>query len=365
MVDEKDEAASSAAPEVEVPKVETTTGSVTTELLSSLTEEQYATYMRDGEESLPKPEPAKVEVKAEEVPEVVKEEVKAGDKKPRSERRADKIRSDINEALKDRHNVRDALEKLGDRTIDEYVADELKKHASVTETAKPEPAKAEPVKPAEFTGEDAADPEPKPEDFSGDNAWSDYRKAERAWDRRVVQRQIEHKQAEQRQQSEARKADDTAAESWKKQMDRASKTYADFGEVALAAIPDMQKQGEISMDMLSFIATTEEAGAEVLYYLATNREESARIAKMGPHQTVRALSRIEMKLTGETTEPKKEAPAAVLPPKTRAPRPTPTVTGAHVESGDAEEAALARGDYAEFNRLANARELAEMGSTRR
>jgi hypothetical protein len=124
------------------------------------------------------------------------------------------------------------------------------------------------------------------------------------------------------------------------------KKYADFDEVALNA------RTPISKAMDGFILDSD-LREEVLYRLGENESaEAKRIFALPVYKQVRALVEIEREFAAA---PEKK-PTAPVKKHTEAPPPATELGGRASEPSDPVANALARGDFAAYQRLANARD---------
>lgn len=156
---------------------------------------------------------------------------------------------------------------------------------------------------------------PKESDFQDYNDFlmaSGAYHAQKAWDDRQVREVDEQitahderlKQTEQQRQQEL-------AQGWAAQVADAKSQYADFDSVA------MDPTLPVSRDMGMMIAESDR-GADVLYYLGTNRQEAATIAKMPPIQAARALGAIEARLSLPRPKTTTETPDPIAPVRPKA-----------------------------------------------
>lgn len=121
------------------------------------------------------------------------------------------------------------------------------------------------------------------------------------------------------------------AEGFAKNVEIAKTKYADYED----AIEDATN-APCTSDMLNAMMESPQ-GAEVMYYLAKNPQEAARIAKLTPHGQAREIGRIEARLA---TPPKAPEPRRI----TNTNEPPKTVSGAGVVERDPDK--MSMDDYA-------------------
>lgn len=134
--------------------------------------------------------------------------------------------------------------------------------------------------------------------------------AAKNWDERQIRETDEqinaHKQqltaVQQQQRAEV-------AQNWAAQVAEAKAKYADFEQVAFTA--------PISDDVAEMIAGSDQ-GADVAYYLGTNRQEAERISRLPPMEKARALGAIEARLSVAPPVTQTKAPAPITPIKGKA-----------------------------------------------
>ena len=160
-------------------------------------------------------------------------------------------------------------------------------------------------------------PEPKQEEFEDYQKYLDAKisfevtKAKTTWDRDQARRRAD----EMHQQKMA---------SLQAKIGEGFQKYQDFEETALA--PEVPITPMI-MDILS----DSERPAEIAYYLGKHRSEAIQISRMHPLAAVRAITKIEMGLTGAGNNP------AMNPPITAAPPPIKPVGSTHTVEPDLEK----------------------------
>lgn len=157
---------------------------------------------------------------------------------------------------------------------------------------------------------------PKPEQPAGppeEPAW-DYNISDvdnqariRQWAKDSAQWEVQ--QAQQKAAQEA--AERAAAEKLSKSMEEISKKYPDFRDKMRAS-----EKVPVSADMRAYLQEEAENQGEMVYWLASNPVEAARIATMSPTKAMAALARIDAKLGSDATERKAPPPAtgSPLPP---------------------------------------------------
>lgn len=96
------------------------------------------------------------------------------------------------------------------------------------------------------------------------------------------------------------------AQNWADQAEDARTKYADFDKVVSA--PDVP----ISPTMARMI-TSSDAGADVAYYLGTNKAEAARIAQMSDLDAARSIGAIEARLSLPQVKTQSTTPDPVTP----------------------------------------------------
>jgi len=159
----------------------------------------------------------------------------------------------------------------------------------------PKPAAPEPPKAPEPPGK------PKLHDYPTLEA---YQEALTDWklDQRESQRKAEA------QQAEAQAAEQKIQAAWSKSEDTARTSHTDYDEV-IQSVQAPEGPGVMAARQAML---EDEAGAEILYHLATHPEELSRIAAMSPVSAVREIGKL----------------SATLVPPTPAGNPKPKVSGA-------------------------------------
>jgi post-segregation antitoxin (ccd killing protein) len=185
------------------------------------------------------------------------------------------------------------------KRIDKLVAQKAELERQLAEAGKISSTAAKPIetKPVEAA---PADGKPKAENF---DTYEAYVEALSDW--KFDQKEQARSKAEtERRQAEAQK---TAQDAWQERLKEARSRYEDFDEV-LAGSDDVP----VSQAMNQAIFESE-YGADVVYYLAGNPTEAARIAQLSPSAAARAIGKIEAGL--EKAAPKEK------PKTSRAPEP--------------------------------------------
>lgn len=187
----------------------------------------------------------------------------------------------------------------------------------------------------------------------------DYEKAMDAWTAKEVE--FKAQEALTKERAEKEKADrDSAVEArnkeleknWRGQVTASTKLHPDFLEVAAKApliegsIPD------------GYLVHTCECGTELLYYFGQHPEELERINEMeNKLAQVRELTKIELKLSSPPATIKEKPKVAVITPK-----PASEVGSRGTPAEDPVTEALKEGDFAKYQREANARERKARGN---
>lgn len=229
--------------------------------------------------------------------------------------------------------------------------DELKRQLE----AKAEPPAAKPEtkggdskstsdeKPAE--GEKAA---PKPEDFAFGEldpeyiaALVDY-KAEQRFAKYEAERQAAAEQAE--AERKAREEYSEFQQRFQKRAAEGTEKYPDFQEKVIEGA--QRGEWELSQELANLIVDSD-VGADIVYHLASNPEEAARVARQSPLEQARFFGRMESKFSAEREAAPSASAGSPAPAKTpQAPPPVPSARGA---SGRF-EAPADTSDFAAFER---------------
>lgn len=145
--------------------------------------------------------------------------------------------------------------------------------------------------------------EPKPEQFK---TYEEYIRATAKWE---IKQENENAriQAEQEAQKKAREAYEARVY---ESLSKAASKYEDFEDVV--------SNPAISITPVMTDAMTEsEVGGEIAYYLGNNPKEAAEIAKLSPVQQVKAIDKLERKLSEGTQVKTSSAPAPIKPVSTQ------------------------------------------------
>lgn len=240
------------------------------------------------------------------------------------------------------------------------IQDLLKKRAEIRNELAPKPAEApkpEEKKAAPSTeATDGRPVKPKLQEFvDSGKSYEEYEDAKDKYLEELADWKAEQKadaklkafkedsQKEQQQSSRRTK--------WEKSIEESKKDRPDYELVALN--PDLQ----LSSPMLEFLEDSELRG-DLLYALGEDLENAKRIAGLSPVQVARELVKLESSLS--KSEPETAVPIP-KPAVSKAPKPAVRLAGPP-SAADPEQAALERGDFVEYQRLANARERAERGA---
>lgn len=161
-----------------------------------------------------------------------------------------------------------------------------------------------------------ADPEPDPANYEFGLADAKYIADSARWNARQEFRAQEQQRAAQ--------AELAAIETtWKSRIadKRIVETYPDFDE---KVIKGADKDAWALSPIGALLIKNSEYGPDVAYHLASNPEESRRIAAMEPYEQMRAIARLEGRFEAlasapkaTTNPPSKVAPSAPPPPQTR------------------------------------------------
>ena len=102
-----------------------------------------------------------------------------------------------------------------------------------------------------------------------------------------------------------------AAQNWAAQVADAKGRYADFDAVVSA--PDLP----IPQSVAQMLVNTDK-GADVAYFLGTNRDQAAQIARMNPIEQAMAIGRIEATINVPSPRTQSKAPDPITPVKPKA-----------------------------------------------
>lgn len=333
----------SAAPEAPNPSP------YTQEALNALTPEARSTYESTGDW----PEPAKVTTTApaaasdepdEDEPAVAPvaaPEASAAAPVPTPEKPVSKRQQHINDLM------RRAAES--DQRAAALEAKLAALEGRVAPAAEPEPA----ATPAPVI--DPSDPEPLEADFD------DYRsfvKATAKWEIRQAQREaLAESEAAQRAQAEMSRLEafQSTAKTWIGRRDDFLAKHPDKAEAMVTFLDGVHPGTPIGDVILE-----SEVGAEIADYLAFHPQEAERIARLAPISALRALGKLEAKFDPESPLSSASASAGPAAGKTvtSAPAAPTTLTPRSAIPADPSADALARKDFAAFEREENRKALA-------
>jgi len=131
--------------------------------------------------------------------------------------------------------------------------------------------------------------------------------AARNWDERQIRETDEQINAQREQLTQVQQQQrQEAAQNWAAQVEEARSKYADFEKVAFSA--------PISDQVAEMIAVSD-SGADVAYYLGTNRQEAERISRLPTIEQARALGALEARLSVIQPAQQTNAPAPITPIK--------------------------------------------------
>lgn len=335
MADEQNAASSTATETQEAPSLET------------FTDEQRSEWLKTGKE--PEPRPKKADAPAKEISAPSTDDKAALEAKPDpdpepgqqqepqpapGEKRKGQLANEIQYLLKTRAELRRETERLQAEMAGK--------------------ATASPAKPAASELQ-----EPNIEDFTGENAWEDYQKATRAYNRQETQRLIQ----EALETDRADRAAAAQAEAVEKQNRKIETNWSTRSREFKAVHPEA-KDFESEVRALadsglipenSFLdqwLAQSENGPALAWYFSQDHDEILRIGELHPIAASRELAGLEESLSG-----KKEVSVS---PNNPAPKPPATVTGRSAHTVDELAEAVHRGDVRAFIDLENAREIAAL-----
>ena len=172
------------------------------------------------------------------------------------------------------------------------------------------------VKLKEFLSKVPDESRPLKEDFDDED---DYLEALTDWKIESRFKASQDSVAQEAEEKDEKQAIDDSYEGLDNAMDRGRDKYDDFESLVLA------EDLIISPEVMQILLDTE-SPEEVMYYLASNPEESARISELDPIRVAKEIGKIEVRLTkeekGEVKEKPKpskkqsNAPAPITPVKT-------------------------------------------------
>lgn len=151
---------------------------------------------------------------------------------------------------------------------------------------------------------------------------------------------------------QAAKAQEKVNEKWMKSVNEAAGKHTDY-ESAVDS-PEMAKLIPVGSTLNSLIVDSE-LGGEILYHLATHKDEIKRISDLAPIAQAREIFKLEITLSGSPA--KEEVEEVPPPPKTLGP--------GEVASLNAEDAAAQRKDAGAYIKAANEREARERAQRRK
>lgn len=196
--------------------------------------------------------------------------------------------------------------------------------------------------------------EPTMEDKNPDGSFKyktfdEYMKAVRAYDREQLLAQVDERGVKAQREATIAEHNRIIETVWKERIGEARGRYADFDQIALNPTLPL-KQGTVPD---AFILDSDH-GTDVLYYLGKNPKELERINGLNPIAQARALVKIEDKFA-----------AAPVKRVSKAPPPVRVVGGHGGTSPDDVEKAVTDGDFADYAKSANARDMERMRARRR
>lgn len=219
-----------------------------------------------------------------------------------------------------------------------------------------EPRTEEPAKARAEAKEDAR---PKQNDKNEDGTpkfkdWTEYEDALLAWNRRQSLAEFEQLSAKKQQEQEIIRENRKVETSWKERVDAAKAKHDDFDA---ALDPKEGPAAEInSGSFLDRWILDSDEGAELLYYFHGHRGELKRIGALSITGASRELTRLEMKLSGKSSE--MAPPAQPDKRETKAPPPTREVGGRGTATVDEVNKAVADDDVRAYINSANRAEIA-------
>jgi hypothetical protein len=142
---------------------------------------------------------------------------------------------------------------------------------------------------------------------------------------------------------------------WQTALKLATERHEDFAKVceidAKGAFQNAELKGIKSNSVLDAFILDSELGGSILYHLAKNPGEVARIEAMNAFAAARELTKLEEKLSGSTIQPAKDE--GPKPPVTKAPAPATSTGGRATAPVDESEAAIKQGDFRRYMRAEN------------
>ena len=194
--------------------------------------------------------------------------------------------------------------------------------------------------------------------------WEDYQRDLRKWDREQALLEFQETSSKTQREQELQRAEQTLAQGFARKLEPVRAKHADFDEVALN--PDLLiPKGSVAD---GFLLDSDHAG-EVLYYLGQHPDilqgfygdwdmkTGKYVNRITPFAQARALTRIELELSGAATFGTSSSSVRAI---TQAPRPPNQVSGKGTVAKDAAEQAVEEGDVETYIRTQNAKELARL-----
>jgi hypothetical protein len=205
---------------------------------------------------------------------------------------------------------------------------------------------------------EADEPEPQPADFRiGETDEFDSvacRKAERAWDRKQLVKEVEARLSRAEQAKAAQTEEEKARESWNQRKAAATVKNADFPDVAKEALSVFKSNLTDSLDAVSGAISEHELGAAILYELGKNPGEIERLAGLSRNAALMELGLIAARLAGQ--EPAADQGVSHdSPPMSKAPVPVKTVSRPSSASHKPDPLSP-QADYADFEKEMNKRQ---------
>jgi hypothetical protein len=197
--------------------------------------------------------------------------------------------------------------------------------------------------------ESKAEPRPKIDDVDAKTgqpkfaSYADYQAANDEWLQNDTIRKFQATQAKTDRERQVQHAKQVVIQKWNEDVEKARTKHADFDAVALNKDLPL-KEGTVP-DV--FILESPQ-GADVLYYLGKNPGELERINGLNPIAQARELTKIELKVSGNSS--------ASAKPITQAPRPPHQVSGKGTVTKDSVEAAVEEQDADAYMREQNSRD---------
>jgi hypothetical protein len=225
------------------------------------------------------------------------------DENPESE--ADDADDKGDESEKDKPKRKSGTQRLKDKLAQEQLRREaLEQRLAALEKGAGEPKGDKPKAAPESTGE------PNPDDFETN---AEYVKAVVKWDREQADKAAKEQEAKSKLEAEHERVikDHTA------RVKAFAEKTKDFQEV-LESVDHVATSAAFEKEIVE-----SEMGPELLYELAKNPEELARLQKLSATAVAREIGKLEFKLSSLTSEAKKPEPKKL----TKAPKPIEPVGG--------------------------------------